>query len=160
MSGQSAAACFDWKRDARGQRDVPGQRHQHGVHRLRARCRRRDAPDRRREGAVRQAAGRGAGQVVADRILCQRLCGVSPMRALPFLALLLCAGPAVAAPQFATIYAFLDGKDGATPEAVTAGPDGALYGTTSGGGKQDHGTVFKLSPSVVPGAAWTKETLY
>jgi len=82
------------------------------------------------------------------------------MRALPFLALLLCAGPAVAAPQFATIYAFLDGKDGSVPEAVTAGPDGALYGTTSSGGKQDHGTVFKLSPPAVPGAAWMKETLH
>ena len=65
-------------------------------------------------------------------------------------ALLLWAGPTLAAPQFTTIYSFLDGKDGSVPAAVTAGPDGALYGTTSGGGTQDDGTVFKLSSPAIP----------
>jgi uncharacterized repeat protein (TIGR03803 family) len=70
------------------------------------------------------------------------------------------AGPALAASQFSTIYAFQGDADGDLPNAVTVGSDGTLYGTTSGGGMKDQGTIFKLSAPAVPGAAWTKETLY
>lgn len=44
------------------------------------------------------------------------------------------------------LYVFLNGGDGANPMArVIFGPDGALYGTASGGGNS-YGTVFKLRP--------------
>ena len=72
------------------------------------------------------------------------------------------------------LYSFQGGNDGAFPVArVVFGPDGALYGTTSGGGDQachdeygnpGCGTVFKLTPpatvcktSLCP---WTETVLY
>jgi uncharacterized repeat protein (TIGR03803 family) len=36
---------------------------------------------------------------------------------------------------------------GAVPSGLVQGADGALYGITSDGGTNDHGTVFKLSPN-------------
>jgi hypothetical protein len=36
------------------------------------------------------------------------------------------------------------GADGSSPNGVTVGPDGALYGTTVGGGANNEGTVFQL----------------
>ena len=45
------------------------------------------------------------------------------------------------------IYLF-SGNDGAGPQArVVFGPDGHLYGTTSGGGAHNGGTVFRLVPN-------------
>jgi uncharacterized repeat protein (TIGR03803 family) len=85
------------------------------------------------------------------------------MKMLPFLALLACTGSALAAPQFSTIYTFQGGEDGANPTGILQAPDGALYGTASGGGKVkgfNLGLVFKLDPPGTPGAAWTKETLH
>jgi len=85
------------------------------------------------------------------------------MRVLPLLAFLVCAGPALAAPQFATIYTFppTKDKDASFPVApLTAGPDGVLYGTTTGGGKKDYGTIFELTPPSVPGAQWTRQTIH
>ena len=79
------------------------------------------------------------------------------MKALPLFALLACTSSAFAAPQFSTIYAFGGDTDGQLPGAVSAGPDGALYGTTSGGGTKEQGTVFKLSPPAAHGGAWTKK---
>jgi uncharacterized repeat protein (TIGR03803 family) len=50
--------------------------------------------------------------------------------------------------------------DGASPTAgLIKGADGALYGTTSGGGKYHKGTVFKLTPPSL-GAEWTLTVLH
>jgi uncharacterized repeat protein (TIGR03803 family) len=46
-----------------------------------------------------------------------------------------------------SLYSFTNGADGENPVArVTLGPDGSLYGTTSSGGSEFVGTVFKLRP--------------
>lgn len=50
--------------------------------------------------------------------------------------------------------------DGAGPiAALTAGPGGVFYGTTSGGGSAPGGTVFELIPPAA-GGAWTETVLY
>jgi uncharacterized repeat protein (TIGR03803 family) len=47
---------------------------------------------------------------------------------------------------FTSLYSFTDGTDGANPQAgLVQGRDGYLYGTTSAGGTNDYGTVFKIS---------------
>ena len=47
-----------------------------------------------------------------------------------------------------SLYSFTGGDDGANPEAGLAeGSDGWFYGTTGGGGTNNLGTVFKISPS-------------
>jgi uncharacterized repeat protein (TIGR03803 family) len=52
------------------------------------------------------------------------------------------------------------GADGAAPEAgVIADDTGALYGTTRGGGKDDAGTVFRLTPPA-GGNSWTETLLH
>ncbi len=49
---------------------------------------------------------------------------------------------------FSTIYNFTGASDGAFPEsALVQGTDGNFYGTCSGGGTRDNGTVFQLSPA-------------
>jgi uncharacterized repeat protein (TIGR03803 family) len=58
------------------------------------------------------------------------------------------------------LYSFTGGTDGGTPEAGLAlDAAGNLYGTTSAGGANGNGTVFKLT---VPtkGAKWTESVLY
>jgi uncharacterized repeat protein (TIGR03803 family) len=46
------------------------------------------------------------------------------------------------------LYSFTGGNDGGFVQGgVFMGPDGALYGTTFGGGSSGAGTVFKLAPS-------------
>ena len=61
---------------------------------------------------------------------------------------------------------YQSGNDGAEPSAaVTIGPDGNLYGTTSfGGGSASYGTVFKLSPPAsvcrTTLCPWTETVLY
>jgi uncharacterized repeat protein (TIGR03803 family) len=48
-----------------------------------------------------------------------------------------------------TLYTFTGRADGGEPTgAVVFGPDGSLYGTTSGGGASSAGTVFNLRPPV------------
>ena len=50
-------------------------------------------------------------------------------------------------------------SDGATPVAgLIADKQGALYGTTTGGGTG--GTVFKLTPPAKGQTAWTETVLY
>ena len=50
-------------------------------------------------------------------------------------------------------------RDGTYPAGgVTFGAAGNLYGTTSGGGIFNYGTVFELSPA--GGGSWTKTTLH
>jgi uncharacterized repeat protein (TIGR03803 family) len=65
---------------------------------------------------------------------------------------------------FTTLYTF-SGPDGAFPLArVILGPDGSLYGTTSGGGSADQGVVFNLRPSPIPCKTtlcpWKETVLY
>jgi uncharacterized repeat protein (TIGR03803 family) len=48
----------------------------------------------------------------------------------------------------ATLYAFSGGADGRYPDSgLTAGPDGNFYGTTTYGGTNNLGTVYKLTPA-------------
>jgi len=55
------------------------------------------------------------------------------------------------------LHTFTDGNDGGTPEGgLLMGDAGVLYGTTSGGGMNNGGTVFALSKS---GGAWTESVL-
>jgi uncharacterized repeat protein (TIGR03803 family) len=57
------------------------------------------------------------------------------------------------------LYSFAGGSDGERPYAgVIADARGNLYGTTSGGGGTNSGTVFKLSPKGPSG--WTESVLY
>jgi uncharacterized repeat protein (TIGR03803 family) len=59
------------------------------------------------------------------------------------------------------LYSFKGGSDGATPIAgLIADNQGALYGTTAGGGSGNNGTVFKLMPPAQGQMAWTETALY
>ncbi len=65
---------------------------------------------------------------------------------------------------FSPLYTFT-GSGGETPQArVVFGPDGALYGTTTFGGAQGFGTVFRLAPPahVCPHVScpWTETVLH
>src|SRR5258708_914220 len=62
--------------------------------------------------------------------------------------------------SFTTLYSFLDGNDGASPEATLAVTRaGHIYGATSGGGMPCLcGTVFELSPN--SGGGWVETILY
>lgn len=56
------------------------------------------------------------------------------------------------------IHNFQDNPDGAHPyDGLIFGPDGALYGTTAGGGDFYVGTVFKLTRS---GTGWSETVLH
>ena len=58
------------------------------------------------------------------------------------------------------VHAF-DGDDGTLPIGrLVIDGYGALYGTTSGGGAGQAGTVFRLTPPATPGDPWTHEVLY
>jgi len=59
-----------------------------------------------------------------------------------------------------TIWNFSGGNDGAYPEPIIADKDGALYGTTQGGGSTGNGVVFKLIPPAQGQTAWTEQTLW
>jgi uncharacterized repeat protein (TIGR03803 family) len=48
--------------------------------------------------------------------------------------------------RFTTLYSFADGDDGAYPQAaLVEGSDGDFYGTTSEGGTNNAGTVFRIT---------------
>jgi uncharacterized repeat protein (TIGR03803 family) len=48
---------------------------------------------------------------------------------------------------YALLYSFTGGNDSGNPNGLTPGPDGILYGTTSGViGNPDSGTVFAFLP--------------
>jgi uncharacterized repeat protein (TIGR03803 family) len=80
--------------------------------------------------------------------------------ALTIAALILASG-ALAAPVETVLYSFTGGSDGSEPVAgLIADNQGALYGTTSGGGSSGRGTVFKLTPPGRGQTAWTETVLY
>ena len=57
------------------------------------------------------------------------------------------------------LYEFTGGTDGDAPlQPPVQASDGDLYGTTSGGGVNGTGVVYKLTPA--PGGAWTESVLY
>jgi uncharacterized repeat protein (TIGR03803 family) len=59
------------------------------------------------------------------------------------------------------LYSFAGGTDGAIPEAGLAwDAAGNLYGTTTAGGANGNGTVFRLSPPKQKGTEWTETVLY
>jgi hypothetical protein len=81
------------------------------------------------------------------------------------LAALSLAGSALAAPVETLLYSFQGGSDGGAPYAgLIADKEGALYGTTTGGGTGDggfgFGTVFKLTPPAKGQTVWTETVLY
>ena len=59
------------------------------------------------------------------------------------------------------LYSFQGRPDGVAPLAgLIADKQGALYGTTTGGGTVNNGTVFKLTPPAKGQTVWTETVLY
>jgi uncharacterized repeat protein (TIGR03803 family) len=60
------------------------------------------------------------------------------------------------------LFSFSGGADGGTPYygSLTMGSGGVLYGTTQGGGANDTGTVFSLTPPATEGGDWKQAVLY
>lgn len=76
-------------------------------------------------------------------------------------ALLGASAPAGAATTFGTLYDFQNRGDGGFPYAgLIFDASGALYGTTTAGGTDRVGTVFKLTPPATSAGAWTESVLY
>jgi len=66
-----------------------------------------------------------------------------------------------AAGKETVLYSFTGKDDGSDPEAgLVKDAAGNLYGTTTAGGVNGNGTVFKLSPPKTKGGPWTEEVLY
>ena len=61
------------------------------------------------------------------------------------------------AQTFTVLHTFTGGADGASPNGVTVGGPGTLYGTTYVGGTHQKGVVFKLAQR---GSGWTLSPLY
>jgi len=64
--------------------------------------------------------------------------------------------------SFAAIhgFGFAVGDGSAPTTGVTVGSGGVLYGTLGNGGTAGHGMVYSLTPSALPGGAWTETILY
>jgi uncharacterized repeat protein (TIGR03803 family) len=58
------------------------------------------------------------------------------------------------------LYSFGGTPDGSSPRGVIVDASGNVYGTTFGGGANNWGTVFELSPPVVAGNPWTEKVLW
>ena len=76
------------------------------------------------------------------------------------IAVLLCLSIVAGATDKQTIlYSFTGGVDGSGPASgLIADASGNLYGTAAGGGTNNNGTVFELSPNSSGG--WTETVLY
>jgi uncharacterized repeat protein (TIGR03803 family) len=66
---------------------------------------------------------------------------------------------------FSSLYLFQGSTDGSSPSSKPViGPDGSIYGTTSGGGASGEGTVFNLKPPLTVcksvQCSWTLTTLH
>jgi uncharacterized repeat protein (TIGR03803 family) len=62
---------------------------------------------------------------------------------------------------FQVLYAFTGAEDGSTPAGtLVLGSEGAIYGTTVGGGANNVGTVYKLSPPRGGTGPWSETVLY
>jgi uncharacterized repeat protein (TIGR03803 family) len=60
-----------------------------------------------------------------------------------------------------TVIWNFNGQNGAGPEGgLIMDANGALYGTTAGGGAFAAGTVFRLTPPAAPGENWTEAVLW
>lgn len=73
------------------------------------------------------------------------------------------SGGALADPQISFLHSFGGQQkgDGASPySGLVMGPDGALYGTTPGGGADGDGVVWKLTPPAAGQSVWTESILH
>jgi uncharacterized repeat protein (TIGR03803 family) len=72
------------------------------------------------------------------------------------------APPAIAGRSWtkSLVYAFNGGSDGADPAHGVIWALNSLYGTTTFGGDEKGGTVFKLGPPAISGALWTHSVLH
>src|ERR1700757_1079671 len=86
------------------------------------------------------------------------------VRAAVLLAVVLGGSMVAQAQTLTTIHSFTGvNGDGEYPFAEGRLPfdnNGALYGTTAGGGTANWGTVYQLVPPTVQGGAWTENVLY
>jgi uncharacterized repeat protein (TIGR03803 family) len=86
------------------------------------------------------------------------------------IAILMCGSVARAAnPTFVTLYSFNGVPDGEDAMGRPLGGNGALYGTTVGGGAgscpfdgsdEGCGTIFELTPPAISGGQWTESVLH
>src|SRR5215469_13820388 len=58
------------------------------------------------------------------------------------------------------LHDFQDAQDGYLPEALTLGPNGSVFGSSSNDQARRHGTVFQLLPPAKRGERWTFQILY
>jgi uncharacterized repeat protein (TIGR03803 family) len=59
------------------------------------------------------------------------------------------------------IYSFIGQPDGASPSAgLVAGQNGSFYGSATGWGPKDYGTIFQLTPPAQAGDPWTETVLH
>ena len=59
--------------------------------------------------------------------------------------------------QLNTLWTFSGGFDGGSPNALSIGSDGTIYGTAASGGANNLGIVFQLTPN---GDGWSESVLY
>jgi uncharacterized repeat protein (TIGR03803 family) len=68
--------------------------------------------------------------------------------------------------QFALLYQFTGGSDGANPMGLTIDKSGTLYGTAAFGGNNNNnassgnGTIFTLTPPAPGASTWTPAVIY
>ena len=65
---------------------------------------------------------------------------------------------------YSTLYNFLGGSGPGNPDGVIVGPQGALYGSASGGGTYGYGLIYKATPPANPCptaiCGWNVTTIY
>jgi uncharacterized repeat protein (TIGR03803 family) len=59
------------------------------------------------------------------------------------------------------LYSFTGGADGANPTSILSiSSTGLIYGTAFGGGSVGYGTIFQLTPPILPGGTWTETVVH